>query len=106
MAVPVSLLAIATAVPPHAVEQAEVARLAPSFFPDLFRDHPGLVELFTNTGIERRHLARPLSWFYERHDWKDRTEAYLQAASALFLSASRRAIARAALDPDAIDIVV
>jgi alkylresorcinol/alkylpyrone synthase len=103
---PVSLLALATAVPPHAIDQSDVVRVAPSFFPDLFRDHPALPEVFTHTGIERRHMARPLSWFFETHDWKDRTEAYLETASALFLSASRQAIDRARLDPAEIDIVV
>jgi alkylresorcinol/alkylpyrone synthase len=104
--VPVSLLSLATAVPPHRIEQSEITRLAPSFFPDVFRDHPALLDVFTNTGIERRHLARPLSWFFESHDWSDRTEAYLEAASALFLSVSRQAIARAGLDAADIDIVV
>lgn len=106
MVSPVSLLSIATAVPAHIVEQADIARMAPAAFPSIFERHPGIVEVFAHAGIERRHLARPIEWYLESRDWTDRTQAYLEVAGALFLSAARDALANAGLAPGDVDIVV
>jgi len=103
---PVSVLSIATAVPPHVVEQAEVARIAPAVFSGMFERHPCIGDVFVHAGIERRNMARPIEWLIAPHDWSDRTEAYLDVAGALFLAAAREALARAGLEAGAVDTVV
>ncbi len=103
---PVSVLAVATAVPPHVIEQAEIARMAPAAFEAIFERHPGIGEVFAHAGIERRHIARPIQWYVEPRGWTDRTEAYLEVAGALFLAAAREALTRAGLTPGAVDVVV
>ena len=59
---PVSMLGLATAVPPYALEQAEIARRAETAFADTFARFPQLAEVFKNTGIERRYSARPVRY--------------------------------------------
>ena len=55
----VSLLSLATAVPRHVIEQAEVAALAPKVFPEMFERYPVMLDIFQNSGIERRRAVRP-----------------------------------------------
>ena len=62
--------------------------------------------MFDNAGIDRRQLVAPLGWYGENHGWGERNRTYLAAADLLFLEAARGAIARAGIDPQAIDGVV
>ena len=56
----VSLLSLATAVPRHVIEQAEVAALAPKVFPEMFERYPVMLDIFQNSGI--RAAARRTSF--------------------------------------------
>src|SRR5258707_9652968 len=103
---PVSVLSVATAVPPHVVEQAEIACRARAVFGPIFERHPAVGDVFLHAGIERRHMARPIEWYLAPRDWTDRTQAYLDVAGALFLAASREALARAGLEAGEVDTVV
>jgi alkylresorcinol/alkylpyrone synthase len=106
MITPVSILALATAVPPHLLEQARVAERMQSVFGRLFSRYPGLADVFTNAGIERRHSVRPLDWFDAPHDWSARTEAYLDGADALFVQATETALTRAGISARDVDVIV
>ena len=103
---PVSMLGHATAVPPHVLDQAAVAGRMRDVFGGLFKRYPGLTDVFTNTGIERRYSVRPIEWFDEPHDWPQRTEAYLDGAGALFVEAAEKALKRAQLSARDVDVVV
>ena len=101
-----SLLSLATAVPPHVVEQAEakaVARRAFGGRPALF---DRLAGVFDNAGIAKRHIVTPIDWYERSHGWTERNALYLRAAEELFLEAASKAIAEAGLLPDEIDGVV
>jgi alkylresorcinol/alkylpyrone synthase len=103
---PVSLLGLATAVPPHLIDQDVITRLAPVVFQKIFDDHPGMADIFAHTGIERRNFVRPLEWFAEPRDWRDRAEAYVECASDLFVDAAQAALKHAGLEAGDVDIVV
>jgi alkylresorcinol/alkylpyrone synthase len=102
----VSMLALATAVPPHLLDQAQVARRSEDIFKRLFGRYPGLAEVFANAGIERRYSVRPIEWFDEPHDWPQRTEAFLEGAQALFIEAAEKALKRAKLSARDVDVVL
>jgi alkylresorcinol/alkylpyrone synthase len=102
----VSLLSIATAVPPHVIEQDDVARLAPKVFPDLFARYPVMIEIFRNSGVDRRRAVRPMEWYLAARDWTDRSALFLEAGLALFEEAARSAIARAGIAPADVDLVM
>jgi alkylresorcinol/alkylpyrone synthase len=106
MAVPVSLLALATAVPPHAIAQADIEQRARRLFADLFARFPQLDEVFANAGVERHYAARPVEWYEDEHDIGERTEAYFDAAGDLFVAAAEKALVRAGLEARDVDIVV
>ena len=102
----VSLLAMATAAPPHRLEQSAVASLARRLYALSFARYPKLNDVYINAGIEQRYSAKSIDWFAEPHDWPERTQAYLEGARALFVEAARTALARAEVDARHVDVIV
>jgi len=103
---PVTLLALATAVPPNTLEQPAVADYARRIYAKSFARYPKLADVFVNAGIERRYSVRPIEWFDAPHDWTERTQAYLDGASALFVQAAQAALGRAGISARDVDVVV
>jgi alkylresorcinol/alkylpyrone synthase len=101
-----SLLSLATAVPPHVVEQAEAKVRARDAFGGKKALFDRLSGVFDNAGIARRHIVAPLDWYMGGHGWHDRNAIYLEAAEKLFIEAATTAIERAGLTPEQIDGVV
>src|SRR6476620_11234924 len=101
-----SLLSLATAVPPHSIEQPD----AKAFARDAWGGNKALFDrlsgVFDNAGIARRHIVAPPEWYMHAHGWHDRNAVYLVAAEQLFVDAATAAIEKAGLTPDQIDGVV
>ena len=101
------LLALACAVPPYALGQAEVAARARHLFAAVARGElDRLMPVFANAGIERRYSCVPIEWYEQPHGWVDRNALYLEHALRLLETAARDALAQARLTPDEIDAVV
>jgi alkylresorcinol/alkylpyrone synthase len=99
------LTAIATAVPPHRLDQSNVVARVQQMFgrsPDFER----LVSVYANSGIACRYSVMPFEWFDRAHSWPDRNRAYLQGALDLIETAARRALDRAGIGPDEIGAIV
>ncbi|MBI3435485.1 MAG: type III polyketide synthase [Proteobacteria bacterium] len=103
---PVSLLGLASAVPPHLIGQDDAAQLARQVFAPVFRRYPQLTDIFANAGIRQRYSVAPLEWFTRAQGWAERSGLYVAGASALFVEAARRALANARIDPRDVDAVV
>jgi alkylresorcinol/alkylpyrone synthase len=103
---PCSLLSLATAVPPYAVEQQEAKIRAREAFGGNKALFDRLATVFDNAGIARRHIVAPQDWYMHRHGWHDRNAIYLEAAEELFVEAATAAIEKASLTPRQIDGVV
>ena len=106
MVPPVDVLAIATAVPPHKLEQRAVANAAREVYARTFTRYPKLADVFTNAGIERRYSVRSLEWLIAPHDLAERTQVYLESASKLFMQTARAALERARISARDVDVVV
>src|SRR5581483_5441379 len=105
-AVPVAVLGLATAVPPHALDQSAVIEVAKRIYGKSLARYPQLADVFVNAGIERRYSVRPMQWFDEPHDWSERTKAYLDGASSLYVQAAKRALDAAGLMAQDVDVIV
>lgn len=103
---PVTMLALATAVPPHVLTQSDVADFARRIYAKSFARFPKLADVFVNAGIERRHSVRPIEWFDRPHDWSERTQSYLDGAGALFVAAAQKALDRAGIAARDVDTIV
>ena len=106
MVIPVDVLAVATAVPPHKLEQRAVANAAREVYARTFARYPKLADVFINAGIERRHSVRSLEWLSAPHDLAERTKVYLESASELFIQTARAALERARISARDVDVVV
>jgi alkylresorcinol/alkylpyrone synthase len=62
--------------------------------------------VFETGGIRRRQAVRPLEWYVHPHGWAERTEAYLQGASDLFVESASAALDEAQLRAADVDIIV
>jgi len=101
-----SLLSLATAVPPHVIEQAEAKALAREAFGGRKALFDRLSGVFDNAGIAKRHIVAPKEWYAASHGWADRNAVYLEASEQLYVEAATAAIERAGLMPEQIDGVV
>lgn len=106
MPIPVQLLSVATAVPPHVLTQRDVAEAASAMFSARYGEFDRLASVFTTAGISQRHAARPLDWYLAPRGWPERTAAYLDVARALFIDAARQALDRAEIRAAQVDTVV
>ncbi|HEX4112338.1 MAG TPA: 3-oxoacyl-[acyl-carrier-protein] synthase III C-terminal domain-containing protein [Stellaceae bacterium] len=101
------LAAIATAVPPYAVGQAEVTRRAALLYDELgAADLDRMMPVFANAGIERRYSCVPIDWYETPRGWTERNALYLEHAAALLEQAARDCLDRAGLAVREIDAVV
>jgi alkylresorcinol/alkylpyrone synthase len=103
---PCSLLSLATAAPPHVIEQSDAKARAREAFGGRKALFDRLSGVFDNAGIARRHIVAPQDWYMASHGWHDRNNLYLEASEALFAQAAVAAIEKAGLAPDQIDGVV
>ena len=106
MSVPVAVLSVATASPPHVLEQRDVAEAARRLFGERFSNFERMSKVFLTAGIDRRQSVRPIEWFFEPRGWPERTEAYLEGAVDLFAVAAGRALEEARLKGCDVDIIV
>jgi alkylresorcinol/alkylpyrone synthase len=102
----VSLLSLATALPPHIVEQPYAKAKARELFGGRKELFDRLAGVFDNAGIAQRHIVAPTEWYEGHYGWKERNRVYLDACDALFMEAGSAAIERAGLEPGDIDGVV
>jgi alkylresorcinol/alkylpyrone synthase len=99
------LLSLATALPPHALDQEAVVRRVAT----LFAEAPVLARLlpvFANSGIRRRFSCVPLDWYDRPHGWAERSLVYRQSALDLLETTTERLLGRARIDKTVIDAIV
>src|SRR3954471_24576223 len=102
---PCSLVSLATALPPHVIEQGQAKQIGRRAFgrKALF---DRLSSVFDNAAIAKRHLVAPPEWYEKSHGWAERNAVYLEAAESLFVEAAGAAIDKAGLLPSEIDGIV
>jgi alkylresorcinol/alkylpyrone synthase len=102
----VRLLSVASASPPHVLDQAEARERARVLFGARTALFDRLAPVFDNSGIRTRRTAMPLEWYLQPQDWPSRSRAYLEAADVLFEEAAATALRRAGITGGEVDAVV
>ncbi|UUR08193.1 type III polyketide synthase [Sphingomonas glaciei] len=103
---PVTLLSLATAVPPHRISQAEAKDTGRELFSGRKALYDRLSGVFDNAGIEGRNIVAPIEWYGGDHRWQSRNNLYLEASERMFEEAAMGALDRAGLAPADIDGIV
>ncbi|GGJ45264.1 type III polyketide synthase [Deinococcus roseus] len=99
------LRSIATANPPHVLNQQDVEVFAGHLFPKyaVSRRH---MEIFQNAQIETRAVSKPLEWFGEHHGFPEKNTAACEMALRLSIDAAKQAIEQAGLAPQDIEALI
>lgn len=100
------LCALATALPPHRIEQREVAARAYDLFPDNPTQVERLLPVFENAGVGVRYSCVPLEWYQRKTRWKDRNALYIENALNLLQEAAEGALAKAGWEASEVDALV
>ncbi len=100
------LTALATSVPPHALSQADVQRLAARLFAATLDANSRLLEVFDNAEITKRHTCVPLEWLEEPHPFGERNDLYISNAVSLGKEVAKAALDRAGLTARDVDHLV
>ena len=100
------LVSLATSVPPHVLNQPDVASAASRGFAGRYDDFDRMARVFRSSGIRQRHAVRPIDWYLKPLGWQERTSAYLEGACQLFVEAATRALAAAELGAAEVDTIV
>lgn len=100
------LLALATAVPDHILDQQAVALQASRLFSSRTQAFERLAQIYGNAGIAKRHSCVPIEWYLERHGWAERSRLYVDAALDLAEKAIGACLAECGLGLDDIDGLV
>ncbi|MSP49995.1 MAG: type III polyketide synthase [Alphaproteobacteria bacterium] len=100
------LLALATAVPEHILDQQAVARQAARLFSTRTQAFERLARIYGNAGVAKRHSCVPIDWYLEPHGWAERSRLYVDAALRLAERAIRDCLAECGLDLQDIDGLV
>ncbi len=106
MAPPVTILSLATASAPFALDQAKAQAVARDVLATDYADFDRMSAVFATAGIRQRQLAKPVDWYREPRSFPERAEAYLETACDLFVEAAMGALDAAGLEASAIDTIV
>ncbi|MDR9395148.1 MAG: type III polyketide synthase [Roseovarius sp.] len=102
----VCLRGLATALPPHKLDQDDVKERARAIFGDRYPHFDRIAASFDSAGIDTRHSIVPLDWFEKSRGWSDRNDAYLEGATSMFVQAAEAALKDADWRAADVDIVV
>lgn len=100
------LLSLATAWPPHVLNQADVASGAGRLFARVEKGFERFAPVYMNAAIETRHSSVPIDWYLEPHGFAERNATYLESAVTVLQEAAGKALAEAGLAPADIDAIV
>ena len=100
------LLSVATAVPPHRLDQRDVVKRAARLFDGAFADLDRLLGVYDNAAIDTRYSCVPIDWYMSDHGFAERNRLYLENAVALLERAAGDSLAAAGLAPQDIDVIV
>lgn len=103
---PVTLRALASAIPSNVIGQDEAANWARRIFGERYAAFDRMAPVFANAGIERRYAARPIDWYTRPQGLAQSNAAYLEVGTSLLIEATRRALEHTGLDAKDIDTIV
>ncbi|WP_422001672.1 type III polyketide synthase [Reyranella sp.] len=103
---PVALLSVAPAMPPHRLLQSDAAAAARRIFSHRYAAFERMAPVFDTAGIRSRYTVKPLDWYLGDLDWPERNAAYLEGAQELFVAAAGAALDQAGIAASEVDTIV
>lgn len=106
MTIPVALMGLSTARAPFDLPQDLVVDAARRLFTPQFPAFERMAPVFHTAGVCTRQSVMPLEWYLKPRTWPERSAAYLDGATDLFIRAAADAMAEAGVAGSDIDMVL
>jgi alkylresorcinol/alkylpyrone synthase len=103
---PARIGAVATAVPPHTLRQADVVARAREIFAPSVPGFERFADAYRNAAVETRHSCVPIEWYARAHPFSERNALYIENAVALLAEASGNIFDAAGVGAGDIDALV
>ncbi len=100
------IAAVATATPPHLVQQRDAKRAARELFAPAIENIDRYLSVFDNSEIETRWLAAPLEWFAQPRTFGETNDLWIEVACAIGAEAARRCLVAARREAGDIDHII
>ena len=100
------LVALATAVPPHVIEQAAARERVREYLSTRSGIFEALAAVYTNAEIDTRYTSEPLGWYLTPRTFAEKCESYARNATAIARELAERCLADAGMRADEIDAIV
>ncbi|RHW42295.1 type III polyketide synthase [Neobacillus notoginsengisoli] len=105
-----AVISIAEALPPYKVEQERAVEFARELFSESFKDIERLLTIFQNGQIKSRRFVKDIEWFKEERSFKERNDAFIEAAVELGTEAIAKCLANSGylkreVGPEEIDAI-
>src|SRR3990172_1776637 len=98
--------AVATALPPYKITQANARAFAASHFRAQRRDVDRLLPVFDHSGIEARHLCVPPGWFTTPRTFAEKNALYIEWCTRLGEQVTRACLDQAGISPKKINHII
>ncbi len=100
------IAAVATALPPYKITQAEARAFAASYFRSQRRDVDRLLPVFDHSGIESRYLCVPPDWFTSPKTFAEKNGLYIDWCTRLGAQVMHDCLDQAGLSAGRIDHLI
>jgi alkylresorcinol/alkylpyrone synthase len=100
------IVAVATATPPHRVEQAEAKRLARAHFEGRIANVEKYLTVFDHSFVGARHFCVEPDWFFGEEGLGATNRLYMEWAGKLAAEAASACFVQAGIAPSEVDYVV
>ncbi|MCZ6765236.1 MAG: type III polyketide synthase [Alphaproteobacteria bacterium] len=98
--------ALARATPPYVFKQADIKAAVSERLIDLIPNIGRLLPVYDNVGVDTRYSCVPMDWYYEPHDFGERNDIYAENALKLLEQVTTELLAKADLEPSAVDTLI
>src|SRR6516162_1226379 len=103
---PCAIVATATAVPPHTITRDDVKYYMGRVFDIPERRVEAMMSIVDNAQVHKRHSIFPIDYTIEPRTLSKTNNEYIEHAVKLAREAAEKCLARAALKPEDIDLII
>lgn len=98
---------VSSAVPEYKATQADALDLLSKVFADLkTSDQSRIAQIFSNTGIDQRHISAPIDWYSKTQSWYDKNQLYIETSLKLLKKVATHGLEKANWTAQEVDHIV
>lgn len=81
------IISVGTTVPENIIDQEQTMQFVRQLYTGKVENLPSLLQVFVNGEINKRHFAKTIDWYQEKHSFSEQNNAFIEAAVDLSVQA-------------------